>query len=158
MNSVRVTVIATVLAAMLLLFGTGQTWSADEPGTTEQPVAIIVNPSNGIGSLTIDDISKIYTNNLLKWPDGTPIRIYDLVVNNPQRQAFSSTVLDKSPERVAEEWAHLKITNQAKNPPHVIKSEALIIKRVARERGAIGYVTLDRVEGLKSVRVVATLH
>ncbi len=157
MNAARVTVIATVLAVMLMAFGTGPAFSAPESGDDLRPVAIIVNPSNDVGSLSVDDISKIYTNNLLKWPDGTPIRIYDLVVNNPQRLTFSSAVLDKTPDRVAEEWAHLKITNQAKNPPHVIKSEALIIKRVARERGAIGYVTLKRVEGLKSVRVVATL-
>lgn len=121
-------------------------------------VAVIVNTENPVMSLSPQELRRIYTNNVLHWSDGTPIRLYDLVVQSPARGSFSEAVLGRSPGRVAEEWAHLKITNQAKNPPLTVKSERLIIKRVSRERGAIGYVSLDIVEGIDSVRVVATIE
>lgn len=121
-------------------------------------VAVIVNTENPVMSLSPQELRRIYTNNVLHWSDGTPIRLYDLLIQSPARRGFSEAVLGRSPARVAEEWAHLKITNQAKNPPLTVKSERLIIKRVSRERGAIGYVSLEMVEGNESVRVVATIE
>jgi len=66
--------------------------------------------------------------------------------------------LRKAPSKVAQEWAHLKITNQAKNPPTAVKSESIIIRRIAREKGAIGYVSLSSVEGNPEVRIVNTIQ
>lgn len=129
------------------------------PTLAEGPgVAVIVNSDNPVGGLTPAELRKIYTNNMLQWPDGTPIRIYDLVIQSPLRGTFSREVLGRSPSSVAEEWAHLKITNQAKNPPLTMKSERLIIRRVSREKGSIGYVSMDMVEGNDDVRVVTTFR
>lgn len=119
-----------------------------------ETVAVIVNSSNQYKSMSIDEIRKLYTNSVLVWPDGTPVTLYDLAINDPVRAVFSETVLRKDPINVAEEWAHLKITNQAKNPPIAIKSEALIVRRVAREKGAIGYVTLETARQKEGVRIV----
>jgi len=91
---------------------------------------------------------------VLAWPDGTPVTLYDLAINVPVRSVFSETVLNKSAMNVAEEWAHLKITNQAKNPPIAVKSEALIVRKVSREKGAIGYVTLEAARQKEGVRIV----
>lgn len=131
---------------------------AGSPARAAEPVAVIVNRENTIGVMVPADIRKMYTNNTLSWPDGHPVILYDLLAQNRLREVFSSKILGKDPERVAEEWAHLKITNQAKNPPVTMKSEALIIKRVATDRGAIGYVSLSAVRDNPSVRVVLTIE
>lgn len=123
-----------------------------------EPVAVIVNRENTAGGMGPGEIRKLYTNSTLNWPDGNPVILYDLLIENRLREVFSSKILGKDPERVAEEWAHLKITNQAKNPPVTVKSEALIIKRVAAERGAIGYVSLSAVRNNPQVRVVFTIE
>lgn len=118
------------------------------------PVAVIVNSSNQHRSMSVEEIRRLYSNAALAWPDGTPVTLYDLAINDPVRSVFSEAVLRKSPMSVAEEWAHLKITNQAKNPPIAIKSEALIVRRVSREKGAIGYVTLEAARMKEGVRIV----
>lgn len=119
-----------------------------------ETVAVIVNSSNQHKSLSVEEIRKFYTNSVLEWPDGTPVTLYDLDIRDPARSVFSESVLKKTPVSVAEEWAHLKITNQAKNPPIAIKSEALIVRRVSREKGAIGYVTLEAARLKEGVRIV----
>lgn len=119
-----------------------------------EPVAVIVNKDNRVESLSDNDIRKIYTNTVLNWPGGVPIIIYDLSVQSQLRGVFSMTILGKQPDRAAEEWAHLKITNQAKNPPVTVKSEALIIRRVSTEPGAIGYVSLNAVKNNPDVKIV----
>lgn len=123
-----------------------------------ETIAVIVNRDNPVGILETGDVRDIYTNSTLSWPDGAPISIYDLSVQDPLRALFSEKVLGKNPSKVAEEWAHLKITNQAKNPPTAVKSEALIIRRVGREKGAIGYVSLGSVKGNQDIKVVITLQ
>jgi ABC-type phosphate transport system substrate-binding protein len=127
-------------------------------GATDEPVAVIVNKANPVGSLSESYIKKIYTNGVLSWPDGVPITMYDLSLQDRVRAAFSEKILGMSADRVAEEWAHLKITNQAKNPPYTMKSEALIIRRVAAEKGAIGYVSYSAARNNQDVRIVNTLQ
>lgn len=145
-------------AVRLLLLMIALSLCAGSPARAGEPVAVIVNRENTAGGMAAADIRKMYTNNTLNWPDGQPVILYDLLVQNRLREVFSTNILGKDPERVAEEWAHLKITNQAKNPPVTMKSEALIIKRVMTERGAIGYVSLSAVKDNPSVRVVLTIE
>jgi len=121
-------------------------------------IVVIVNKDNPVQRLSDSDIKKIYTNYILNWPDGAPIILYDLTLQNPLRYRFSDRIFARTPERIAEDWAHLKISNQAKNPPLTVKSEALIIRRVAAERGAIGYVSLNAAKQNPDVKIVNTIQ
>ncbi len=141
-------VLSAILAVTALsLFFAGVAAAADN-------IAVIINRGNQIERLSENDIRKIYTNTILSWPDGTPITIYDLSVQDPLREMFSEKILGKSPDKIAEEWAHLKITNQAKNPPQAVKSEALIVRRVSKEKGSIGYVSLSAVKNNQNIRIM----
>lgn len=146
----RSLVITAVLLALLMA-------APVVPAAAGEPIAIIVNRDNPVDSLEENEIRKVYTNILLSWPNGVPIILYDLAINDPLRVVFSEKILGKTADKAAEEWAHLKITNQAKNPPHMMKSQALIIRRVSAEKGAIGYVSLSAVKNNESVKVVKTL-
>ncbi|MBI5492509.1 MAG: substrate-binding domain-containing protein [Deltaproteobacteria bacterium] len=140
-------VLTAAIAAALCLLSIGAAKAADT-------VAVIINRANLVDRLNESEIRKIYTNTTLSWPDGTPITIYDLSLQDPLRGLFSEKILGKTPDKVAEEWAHLKITNQAKNPPQAMKSESLIVRRVSREKGAIGYVSIGAVKNNQSIRIV----
>lgn len=128
------------------------------PDAGAEPVAIIVNRENPAPSLSPEYIKKIYTNGILSWPDGIPIIIYDLSIQDNRRNLFSERILGRPASSVAEQWAHLKITNQAKNPPLTMKSEVLIIRRVSKEKGAIGYVSLSAVKDNQEVKIVNTFQ
>lgn len=153
----RKVIVSLIALAMGFTLLASSDIEAGEEGSVV-PVAVIVNKQNSVDQLSVNDLRKIYSNNVLHWPDGTPIKIYDLILHSPVRFTFSQIVLGRPPSSVAEEWAHLKITNQAKNPPLTMKSERLIMKRVSMEKGAIGYVRLELVKGNESVRVIATLN
>ena len=131
---------------------------ASVPAIAGEPVAVIVHRDNPADKLSEPEIERIYINNVLSWPDGMPITIYDLAISDPLRYDFSYKILGRVPAKIAEQWAHLKITNQAKNPPLTIKSEALIIRRVSRQKGAIGYVSLGLVQDNKDVKIIYTLR
>ena len=138
-------------AVLLAVFASG-------PAIAGEPVAVIVHRDNPADKLSEPEIESIYINNVLSWPDGMPITIYDLAISDPLRYDFSYKILGRVPAKIAEQWAHLKITNQAKNPPLTIKSEALIIRRVSRQKGAIGYVSLGLVQDNKDVKIIYTLR
>lgn len=123
-------------------------------------IAVIVNINNPVNSITNSDLRKIYEDRMLKWADGMPIIVYDLAVNDPMREVFSQAIFDMPSEKIAELWAHLKITNQAKNPPINIKNEYAIMKMVSVEAGAIGYVSLNATKGveIQGFKIVAILQ
>ena len=122
------------------------------------PVAVIANIDNGMAQISIPMLKKMYNNDLLQWPDGVPVILYDLDVYNPVRKSFSLSVLGRKSEKIAQEWAHRKITNQALNPPNTIKSERLIMHRVSIQRGAIGYVSLSRTKDREDIKILAILE
>jgi ABC-type phosphate transport system substrate-binding protein len=123
----------------------------------DDPVAVIANKDNSMEEISIKTLKRMYKNDILNWDDGVPIILYDLDVYNPIRATFSMNVLGRTPEKVAEEWAHKKITNQALNPPHTIKSERLIMRRVSMQRGAIGYVSLSRTKDRDDIKILTIL-
>lgn len=129
-------------------------------GVASEPVAVIVNINNPIDSITNGDLKKIYNNNILKWHTGMPIVLYDLTISDPVRIFFSEKIFGLPSRKIAEKWAHLKITNQAINPPVNIKNPLLLIKRVASAKGAIGYAALSAVESVNDpdVKIVAILQ
>jgi ABC-type phosphate transport system substrate-binding protein len=124
-----------LLAAMLLCMVVAG-------NATAESIAVIVNIKNPVSSISKEKLRKIYEDRMLKWENGTVIVVYELVVNDPVREAFSQIVFGSSSEKIAEMWAHLKITNQAKNTPINMKSEYMVLKMVSMDDGAIGYVSL----------------
>ena len=121
------------------------------------PIAIIVNKDNPVQSLTLDDIKKFYENDVLQWPDGKRVVLYDLPIKDDARKTFSKRVLGKEATAVAMEWANKKITNTAKNPPLTLKSSVLTRARVGKDPSAIGYLPKSAVKGGK-VRIVAVIE
>ncbi|MBI3582082.1 MAG: hypothetical protein HY098_08445 [Nitrospinae bacterium] len=129
------------------------------PAPAGDAIAIIVNEKNPVSSITNLDLRRVYDDRMLRWEDRIPIIVYDLAVNNPVRESFYQAVFGAPAEKMAETWAHLKITNQAKNPPLTVKNEYQIMRMVATEEGAIGYVSLSsaksgEIHGLKVISIV----
>ncbi|MEE8433066.1 MAG: hypothetical protein V3S16_17600 [Candidatus Desulfatibia sp.] len=120
------------------------------------PVVVIVNAGNPATLLTISDVKKYYENDLLRWPDGKKITLYDLKVKDKARREFSNAVLGREPGKIAMEWANRKITNTAKNPPRTVQSSTLMQARVGSDSGAIGYLLKSEVTN-KKVKIVTTI-
>jgi hypothetical protein len=122
-----------------------------------EEIAIIVNKANPVSKLSVDEVKKFYTNDQLTWADGKTVTLFDLPTADPSRQKFSSVIIGKDAEKVAEEWANKKITNTAKNPPSTVKSDILVQERVGKEATGIGYILKSKVTS-DAVKVVATIE
>ncbi|MDH5637183.1 MAG: hypothetical protein OEZ04_01680, partial [Nitrospinota bacterium] len=72
------------------------------------------------------------------------------------RQVFSAKVLGKAPQDVTMEWASKRITNTAKNPPTILKSQLLMLSKVAHDTNALGYISEEGVDAHK-VRVILVI-
>jgi len=122
-----------------------------------EAVVVIVSADNPMKALSVEEVHKYYENDILNWPNGKKIVLYDLRTKDEARQRFSEAVLGKDPQKVAMEWANKKITNTAKNPPRTVRSAILMQERVAKDPNAIGYMLKSDVTSNK-VKIVTTIE
>jgi len=142
---------------LMIVLGIGLLFNPIKAICSAEQIAVIVNKANQVSKMGLDEVKKFYTNDVLTWPDGKNVNLYDLTTGDPARQGFSNKVLGKDAEKVAEEWANKKITNSAKNPPVTVKSSILVLDRVGKDVSAIGYLLQSDVKG-DDVKVIATLE
>jgi ABC-type phosphate transport system substrate-binding protein len=84
--------------------------------------------------------AKIYRGEIKVWPSGgNPITVV-LPEENALRVAFDRKVLDKSPSQTKAMWAQLTFSGKLV-PPKAAESEADVVKIVAGDAHAIGYVS-----------------
>ncbi len=122
-----------------------------------ETMAVVVNKNNPVASLSMAEIRRIYQDEMVRWPGGDKIEVYDLPVDNPGRVTFSRRVIGKAADRVAADWANKKVTNTAKNPPRIVKSKVLMLYKVSKSKSAIGYLPLSMAKGKAMVKVMATI-
>ncbi len=138
-----------VLIFILAFFVTGIPFCVGK--VNAESVAVIVNKDNPVSEMSISDIKKIYQDQMIKWPGGGKITVYNLPVNNSTRVLFSESVLKKPAEQAEKELANKMITNTAKNPPVTLKSNILVVFKVKKDKNAIGYVPLSVAEKKSNV-------
>jgi ABC-type phosphate transport system substrate-binding protein len=122
-----------------------------------ETMAVVVNKNNPIATLSMAQIKRIYQDDMVRWPSGDKIQVFDLPVDNANRAQFSRSVIGKSPEKVAAEWANKKVMNTAKNPPQVVRSKVLMLYKVSKSKTAIGYIPLSMAKGKAMLKVMATV-
>lgn len=105
-------------------------------------IAVVVHPSNPIVDLTVEQVRKIYTGEFKNWRDvggpDRPIVKISRDTNSGTYETFESLVMNG--ERMAGDTEYVGSNGQAR-------------QRVMSTPGAVGYVGLGFVEGLKAVRV-----
>ncbi len=121
-----------------------------------EEIAVIVSADNPVDSLSLSEIKSLYENDKITWGNGSRVVLYDLPVKHEARKIFSIKVLGKDADRVAMEWANKKITNTAKNPPRIVKSDLLVQSKVAKDPNAIGYILKSKLK-IEKVKVVAVI-
>lgn len=117
-------------------------------------VAIIVNPSNGISSLSEQDAKRIFLGKSKKFASGTKAAPVDAKEGNPPRDVFYSSVLGKNAAQVKAYWSTMIFSGKG-TPPKEIGNDADIVSHVAKNADAIGYIDASAVNG--SVKTVLTI-
>jgi len=128
----RVRIIFLLLIALLL--------SGSLYAQNNKSYQIIVNESNTLSSIGINQLSKIFLKKVTLWDDGSKIQPVDLKSNSKIRRAFSIDVHGKSVEAINAYWQKQIFSGRGVPPPEK-RSYKEVITYVENNPGAIGYIS-----------------
>ena len=119
-----------------------------------QDFTVIVNASNPVSSLPMDDVAKLFLKKTVAWESGKPAAPVELPAAAKAREAFARTVLNKSIAQVKSYWQQ-QIFSGRDVPPPEKQTESDVVAFVRSNPGAIGYVSkgADIGRGVKALSV-----
>lgn len=140
----RVSGLAAVLLCAASALGGVPAVQADEPA-----IAVVVAAARS-DAVSPAELVQIFKRRKQFWADGTRIQPVNLPADHGLRQRFSRSVLKLSPEALEEFWNEQYFHGVL--PPHVLASEAAVLRFVAGTEAAVGYLSACSADA--SVRVV----
>jgi ABC-type phosphate transport system substrate-binding protein len=116
---------------------------------------VVTNDATDLDSVSKKDLVNIFMKKTKRWDSGTAIEVVDLPPEDSTRQDFSVEVLGFQVERVKAYWQKLIFSGRA-TPPIVLANSEEVLKFVASNEGAIGYVAegQDVPKGVKVLTIV----
>lgn len=117
-------------------------------------MVVITSAKSAVKTLGKADVAALYLGKTTSVPGGGTARLFDLADANPGREKFYQAATGKSASQVKSVWSRLVFSGRAV-PPKELASDAAVVKAVAADPDAIGYVDASAVDG--SVRAVAKL-
>lgn len=117
-------------------------------------VAVITHPGVKEIGLSKSKLALIYLGKLKNYSNGKTIKAVDLPKGSKARKKFYAKVVKKSDSALNRHWSKLKFSGKGK-PPKELKSSREVVKWVASNKGAIGYIDGKYLN--KSVKVVLIL-
>ncbi len=120
------------LGTLFVLFAAAQAvpgWAVD----------VIANRSVAQNTLSLASARAIFGMRQVKWPDGTPIRVFVLPDEHATHGAVCKEKLNLFPYQLRQSWDRQVYSGMAQAPTEVASEEELLNK-VATTPGAIGYV------------------
>jgi hypothetical protein len=125
------------------------------PGRADEGLAfiVIVHPENAIMHADKKFIADGFLKKRTRWSNDSVMKPIDQKKTANVRAVFSRRVLDRSVSSVRTYWNQIVFSGRGVPPPEV-DSDAAVIKFVATNPGAIGYVTTSsKLEGVKVIQV-----
>jgi len=112
---------------------------------TQSQVAIIAHKSVPISEIKKAELLDFYTGDIKKWDNQTPVVVFDLKPKSEAKEAFYD-FLGRSPSRMKSIWLKRMLSGEGE-PPQALESEDEMVKKVAATAGAIGFVSIAKING-----------
>jgi ABC-type phosphate transport system substrate-binding protein len=119
---------------------------------SEIDVKVIAHPTRA-KVLTKEDARAIYLKQKMFWNDGEPIIAINQEAGSEARELFSRGVFGQGSRRLAAYW-NQRYFEAGEFPPPTLASEAAVVRFVAENPNAIGYVIAPEVGDLVAVVLV----
>jgi ABC-type phosphate transport system substrate-binding protein len=114
---------------------------------------VVVNPANKVGSVSRNELSRLFLGTATSWPGGEPCKPVDLPKSSPVRSAFSKEVLGRTMAALDQYWTQSIFSGRGVPPPER-KSDREVLEFVRDHAGAVGYVSGGAgLEGVKRLTV-----
>ncbi len=135
--------------ALLVVFAAG----CVEAAADGDRVRVIVNAKNPTTRVSKQFVADAFLKKRTRWRGDAAIQPVDLVQKHSVRARFSRSMLDRDVAAVRRYWAQLVFSGRGVPPPEVPDEDA-VIEYVAKNSGAIGYVSASAtLSGVKAVVV-----
>lgn len=127
------------------LFAFSNTASAED-------IVIIINNNVPDKAIKKEDVQKIYSGHKTKWSNNDSI-LLTVLPKSELHEKFLKSYVRKSPSQFKMTWKKMVFTGKGKTPQNFETIEELI-DYVAKNDGAIGYVTTDSsADNVKVIKV-----
>ncbi len=146
---------AAVRLWLVVLTLLGLTSWTSEPRAAGEELVVIVNSTTSVQSLSKGQLARLFKARSRNLESGVQAVPVNLPKQSDQRKQFDEVALDLSPDEVERYWIDQKIRDGSRPPPS-LSTEAAVLRHVQQNKGGVGYVSADVVEG--SVRVVARIR
>ena len=111
------------------------------PVKAEDSCQVIVNVENPNDAVRLKMIKEMFFGRVKVWPKSqNKIILVDLPEDSPVRKQFSQALLGKPMEYMAAYWQK-QIYGAKGKPPKTVSSEQEVIKYIAHEPNAVGYIS-----------------
>ncbi|MBF0416890.1 MAG: hypothetical protein HQL86_01395 [Magnetococcales bacterium] len=118
-------------------------------------LVVVVHPSNAISAMNRAQLSDLFLGRGATFPDGQRATIIEQARDSRTRETFFRMVNGMSLNQVNSYWARLTFSGRI-NPPTFMSDSRGVMKTVANNREAIGYVDAGFVDD--SVRILLDLN
>ncbi len=117
-------------------------------------MVVITSAKSPVKTLSKDDVAALYLGKTAGLPGGGNAKLYDLADANAGREKFYQAATGKSASQVKSIWSRLVFSGRAL-PPKELPNDAAVVKAVAADPDAVGYVDASAVDS--SVQTVSRL-
>jgi ABC-type phosphate transport system substrate-binding protein len=148
------------LVSTLLPIGTGGRAGFPPQGRAgvEDSVAIVVNRSNPVESLSFAELRKIFLENQDHWSNGRRITVIMLEPGKVERQIVLTQIYQMDEKDFNKYFLHGMLTGEVHVAPKAMTNSNEVLKFVFNVPGAIGYVkAADVNDSVKVVRIDSRL-
>jgi len=142
-----------LLPGVVLVLSGLAVWAMAAPA--DEPLQVIVNPSNSVTSVSFSDLQSIYHGEKSRWPNGKLILLLMAAPGSPERGEVLKKIYKMSETDYVKYFIQASFTGEVSAPPKDVGSAAQIKQMVVSNPGAIGYVKQSDADG--TVKVVLTL-
>jgi ABC-type phosphate transport system substrate-binding protein len=126
----------------------------DEQSALEDNLAIVVNTTNSVDSLSLAELRKVFLGERSHWPNGRRITLVMMEPGQPERKALIREVCQMSESDFSRHFLHGVFTGEVFVSPKTLASPVGVRKFVFNVPGAIGYVRASDVDSsVKIIRV-----
>jgi phosphate transport system substrate-binding protein len=125
---------------------------AGEPNFAENGLAIIVNTTNPVESLSLSELRKVFLGERSHWPSGRRITLVMMEPGQPERKALIHEVCQMSETDFSRHFLHGMFTGEVFVSPKTLAGPVGVRKFIFNVPGAIGYVRASEVDS--SVKVI----
>lgn len=143
-----------VLAFWLALLACS-VFAQQKPNEAKEPdVAVIVNPTNPVDSITSTELRKIFSGEKQGWSGGLPVTIFVRAPQSHERDVLLSRVLHMSESEYKAYWVQKVYSGEVQREPLALLSNGMQLEAIRAEKGGIALISIQDIHpGVKVLKV-----